>query len=406
MGLLQWFKKRDKVKLSSSYTGRVSVESASQFIPKSLETRYKFINPRYPREWLYVIEKAVMANPNLSQMFELIVDLANTGHKVEVVGNKSAQAEIEELAERLNADSLVNQLLAQIALYGAVSVEIVVNSKFNGVEKIVRVPPTTVYFVYNEEKDLYEPYQQVGTLDPIKLNPETYIYEPLLTLDGSPYGMPPFLSALSSVEVQEDILSQLKGLAKKLGLVGFLDVEFPLLNRAPNETEVEYQKRLSEYLDNVASTISENIAKGVFLHFEGTKAQFKEVGSSATGVRELIDLNEQWIISGAKGQPSLLGRTTGSTETWATVAYEQFMRMLQNYQRLIRRVVERVYKLHLTLKGYKFDDVNFDFNPLPSLKPDLVSEMFAKKAQAVVSLLQAGIINIEQAKKIMEVKDE
>lgn len=148
------------------------------------------------------------------------------------------------------------------------------------------------------------------------------------------------------------------------------------------------------------------LLKVCFLHFEGTKAQFKEVGSSATGVRELIELNEQWIISGAKGQPSLLGRTTGSTETWATVAYEQFMRMLQNYQRLIRRVVERVYKLHLTLKGYKFDDVNFDFNPLPSLKPDLVSEMFAKKVQAVVSLLQAGIINIEQAKKIMEVKDE
>lgn len=407
MGFWEWLKAKTKkhIRLSDIPVGRVSVEPVSQFIPKSLEVRYRFVNPRYPREWLYVIEKAVMANPNLSQMFELIIDLANTGHKVEVVNNEEAQQEIEELAEKLNADGLVNQLLAQIALYGAISVEIVVSKKLDGIEKIIRVPPTTIYFAYNEETDAFEPYQQVGTLDPIKLNPETYIYEPLLTMDGSPYGIPPFLAALSSIEVQEEILSQLKGLAKKLGLVGFLDVEFPLLQRAPNETEVEYQKRLMEYLDNIAVNIAENMTKGIFLHFEGTKAQFKEVGGIVSGARDIIEMNEQWIISGAKGQPSLLGRTTGSTETWATVAYEQFVRMLQNYQRLVRRVMERIYKLHLTLKGYDFEDVNFVFNPLPSLKPDLQSEIFAKKAQAVVSLIQAGVIDIEQAKKLMGVEE-
>ncbi|WP_028844719.1 hypothetical protein [Thermodesulfovibrio thiophilus] len=404
MALWQWFKKKN-VQLSAVSAGRVSIEPVSQFLPKSLEIKYRFVNSRYPREWLYVIEKSVIANPNLSQMFELIIDLANTGHNVEVISNsEEAKKEIDIFAEKLNADSLVNQLLAQIALYGAISIEIVVNERLDGINKIVRVPATTIYFTYNEETDTFEPYQQVGSLDPIKLNPETYIYEPLLTMDGSPYAMPPFIAALSSVEVQEELLTQLKGIAKKLGLIGFLDVEFPQLQRSPNETEFEYQKRLTEYLNNIAQSISENMAKGVFLHFEGTKAQFKEVGGSMSGARDVIEMNEQWIISGAKGQPSLLGRTTGSTETWATIAYEQFVRMLQNYQRLVRRVMERLYKFHLTLKGYSFEDVNFIFNPLPQLKPDAEIEMFAKKSQAVALLLQSGIIDIEKAKEIMEVE--
>lgn len=404
MALWQWFKKK-KVTLSAVSAGRVSIEPVSQFLPKSLEIKYRFVNSRYPREWLYVIEKSVIANPNLSQMFELIIDLANTGHNVEVISNsEEAKKEIEFFAEKLNADSFVNQLLAQIALYGAISIEIVVNERLDGIEKIVRVPATTIYFTYNEETDAFEPYQQVGALDPIKLNPETYIYEPLLTMDGSPYAMPPFIAALSSVEVQEELLTQLKGIAKKLGLIGFLDVEFPQLQRSPNETEFEYQKRLTEYLNNIAQSISENMTKGVFLHFEGTKAQFKEVGGSMSGARDVIEMNEQWIISGAKGQPSLLGRTTGSTETWATIAYEQFVRMLQNYQRLVRRVMERLYKFHLTLKGYSFEDVNFIFNPLPQLKPDAEIEMFAKKSQAVALLLQSGIIDIEKAKEMMEVE--
>lgn len=403
MGLLQWFKQR-KVQLSQIPTGRVSIEPASQFLPRSLDARYRFINPRYPREWLHVIERAVIANPNLSQMFELIIDLANTGHTVRPVpDNEEIKKEIESFAIRLNIDSFINQLLAQVSLYGAISVEMVVSEKLI-IEKIVRVSPTTIYFVYNEQTDTFEPYQQIGMLQPIKLNPETYIYEPLLTMDGSPYGIPPFIAALSSVEVQEEILAQLKGFGKKLGLVGFLDVEFPLLQRAPNETEAEYQKRLKEYLDSVATSIADNMTRGVFLHFDGTKAQFKEVGGSLSGVREIIELNEQWIISGAKGQPSLLGRTTGSTETWATVAYEQFVRMLQSYQRLIRRVMERIYKLHLTLKGYSFEDINFIFNPLPQLKPGTEVEEFLKKSQAVAQLVQAGVIDAAEAKKIMEMQ--
>ncbi len=136
-----------------------------------------------------------MLNPDLSQMHELIIDLANTGHSIEIVPeNPKIKEELDSLAETLNTDSLVNQLLSQIVLYGAISIEIVVDEKLKGVKEVVRVPPPTVYFLWNEETQSYEPYQWIGTEEPVKLNPWTYLYIPLLTLDSSPYAIPHYLA--------------------------------------------------------------------------------------------------------------------------------------------------------------------------------------------------------------------
>ncbi|GIW22250.1 MAG: hypothetical protein KatS3mg068_1257 [Candidatus Sericytochromatia bacterium] len=95
-----------------------------------------------------------------------------------------------------------------------------------------------------------------------------------------------------------------------------------------------------------------------------TQLTFKELSNSMTGLSELSTMIDKLIISGAKGQPSLLGRTEGSTETWATVSYQQFVKTLQNFQRAVRRALEYCYRLHISLLGYDFEDINVIFNPL------------------------------------------
>jgi hypothetical protein len=268
-----------------------------------------------------------------------------------------------------------------------------------GIKKVVFVPASTVYFVYNEETDEYEPYQWVGTANPIKLNPMTYKYLPLLTLEDSPYAIPPFLASLPIVEVVENMITELKGLAQKIGLIGFLDVKFPPLAKAPNETETEYQERALNWLENIAQQVVENMSKGVFLHYDGTEAAFKEISPNAGGLREIIDLAEKWLIEGAKSQPAVLGFSTGYTETWATVALHVFSAQLENIQRLVRRFLEFVYRLHLMLKGFDIEDVNIIFNPLPDFEPQRKAEARLKEAQRIATLLQAGVIDVETAKK-------
>ncbi len=379
---------------------RQSIEPISAVLPKTKDIRSRLIDPRYPRSVLFDIEKAVFTNPILSQVHNLVTNLANTGHTVEVETDEMKE-EITKLAQRLNTDSLVNALFSQLILYGCISAEVVVSPKLDGIERVHRVHPASVYFAYDEEEDVFKPYQVVADKT-IELNPNTYAYLPLLTVDGSPYAIPPMLASLTLIDVVDSLSTELKNLAGKLGLVGFLDITLPALPRSPAETEVEYQKRAREFLQNIAQDIAENMQKGILLHFEGTQAQFKEISVNAGGIKDVMNTVEKWLIEGAKGQPALLGFSEGLTETWATVSLHIFISQLKNYQRLVERFLEYVYKLHLTLAGYDVEDVNVSFAEPPNFKAKEEEEAKKARVEWVVQLLQAGIIDLQTARKLVE----
>lgn len=386
--------------LKKKDAGRLSVEPVSVLLPQTKDIRSRLVDPRFPRTALYEIERAVFTNPVLSQVHNLVINLANTGHIVET-DREELKEEITRLAETLNMDAFINALFSQIILYGCISAEIVVSDKVDAVQKLVRVHPSTIYFVYDQEKDLWKPYQMVSD-KLVELNPHTYMYIPLLTVEGSPYGIPPMLASLSLLDTTDALITELKSLANKLGLIGFLDITFPQLQRSPSETEAEYQERARKFLQDTAQDIAENISKGVLLHFEGTQVEFKEVSASAGGLKEVLQTIEKWLIEGAKGQPALLGFSEGYTETWATVSLHIFVSQLKNYQRLVERFLEYVYKLHLTLRGYDVSDVNVSFAEPPDFRAKEEEEVIKLRAESIATLLQAGVISAEEARKLLE----
>ena len=377
---------------------RVSIEPVSAFTPKGGSLVARLIDPRYPRELLLKLERAILTNPDLSHAHQIFLDLVNTDAKIWVEPTEDRlKEEVETFLGKIRIDDLKRQLFNQLILYGAISVEIVPDEELTGVEKVVRVPVPTVWFAYNEEEDRWEPYQWIADKR-IKLNPYTYIYKPLLTLDGSPYGIPPFLAALSIIDTQEEVITELKNLAKKLGLLGFVDISIPTPPQLAGETDTEYRKRLREILSQEAERINEQIQKGVIVHYDSTEVEFKDISASDLG-KGIIDQIELWLISGAKLQPSILGRSTGQTETWATVAYTQFVRQLKNMQRLVADFLEYLIGFHLTLRGLEFEKVSVDFEDPPELNPKLNEEAKLVRAQRVISLYEAGLISEEEARK-------
>lgn len=377
---------------------RVSIEPISYYTPKSISPKARIINPRIPQQYLYELEKIILTNPDISHAHQIFLDLVNTplDIHIEPISDK-LETEVENFLAKIQIDDLKRHLFSQLLIYGALSAEAVVSEKLNGIEKIVRVPVTTIYFAYNEERDTFEAYQVVGSKK-IKLNPYTYIYKPLLTLDGSPYGIPPFLAALSIVETQEEILAELKNLAKKIGLLGFVDIKIPTPPRLSGETETEYRKRLQEVLREEAKRVEENIQKGIVIHYDTSEVKYERIETSDLG-KGVIDQIELWILSAVRLQPSLLGRTTGSTETWAVVAYQQFTRQLRNMQQLVGDALEYFISLHLTLGGFEFKKVKVSFEQPPELNPKLNEEAQKLKAERVLSLYQAGLISYEEARR-------
>jgi len=395
MGLLGYLKKLVKGRLPKE---RVSIEPVSYYTPKTQSVRARIIHPRFPSQYLYELERTIFTNPDLSHAHQIFLDLVNTPVEIHIEPfSERAKEEVEEFIHKVNLDSLKRHLFSQLIVYGAVSAEAIVSPGLDGVERIVRVPVPTIAFVYDEEEDTFKPYQIVGS-EEIELNPITYVYKPLLTLDGSPYGIPPFLSALSIVDTQEEVLQELKNLAKKMGLLGFIDISLPTPPNADGETDTEYRERLYNKLLEEAQRVQEQIQKGLIIHYDSSQVKYEKIETSDLG-KGIIDQIELWLLSAVKLQPSLLGRTTGSTETWAVVAYAQFVRQLKNMQQLVEDVLEYFIGLHLTLRNVTFDHLEVEFEEPPDLNPKLTEEAQKTRADRVIALYQAGLLSLEEARK-------
>ncbi|MEO8649817.1 MAG: hypothetical protein ABI539_11685, partial [Acidobacteriota bacterium] len=171
--------------------------------------------------WLY--------NPDFSQYIANVVNLGNPGHEVSV--EAASDATVEKAVTRLNeaasriyrhgvgVDGLLNQYLTSVAWSGAVSSEDVVDLTAGRVEKVVLVPVEQIRFLYDQETDTYNAYQRASVLRRtdrtafglIKLNPETYKYYALSTVENSPYAKPPGTAAVEAIlEGQKPLMENIR----------------------------------------------------------------------------------------------------------------------------------------------------------------------------------------------------
>ena len=166
--------------------------------------------------------------------------------------------------------SLVNDLLVQLAITGALSAEKVIREDLGGVKQVVLVSPKNIKFLYNIEEDRYVPYQVVNKLysnailssNLKELNEETYKYMALRRVNSKPYAVPPFLSALENMIIERDMLCNFRNIVKKLGVFGFLNVLITPPKRLPNETDDEFFKRSEKYLTQIQPQIDKGLGNG------------------------------------------------------------------------------------------------------------------------------------------------
>lgn len=361
------------------------------------------LDPAVPFENIHIIEKLVISVPDMSQAVRRSIQLGNTGHSVEFEGLsdkdiKNAMEELDSFTARAfspggGTDALVNALLRQILITGAVSVEAVPSVALDGIDQIVLVPVKTIRF--KRRDDRYIPYQAAFPED-VELNEFQYTYIPLIQGEDNPYGIPPLFSALDAVYLQLEGMENVKGIYKKHGLLGFL---FAKKKIPPNEgkSEREYESYLRDHLKKFADSFRQNFSSGAAVGYDDTTVEYHSLTSDSRGAIDIFNLVEQQVASGIDIDPALLGRTYSTTETYAGVVYHAFLSGLGNSRRLVKRVLERIYWLHLVLKGYPVKRVRVTFNPDRSLKPQEEAQAAEIKVRTVISKMQAGLIDADTA---------
>jgi hypothetical protein len=377
------FRRIDGIELPDM--GRSSVESIpGQFIPGGIGS----VIPPFSFEVLHKLRKLWMENPDFSQHVKNIKSLGNTGHSITVdAANPSiaeaALARINESAARIysngaGVDGLINQYFDQISVFGAISSEDVVDIAPQRIDQVVLVPVEQIRFRYLNGRfvphqlplNLYgieHAFQLKSYLGLIELNPQTYKYYPLQTIQNSPYALPPALAALGILEgPQADVLEGLAYIVNKFGIAGLVSVNLKPPTRKPAETEQEYIKRAEDYLAKVRKALEGNFNKGLLVTYNDQKVDHSNITSNARGASEIIQFVEELAFSGMGSMPFMHGRNYTTTETFANVIFNVIVAQAENFQRLAKRRMESTDRLDLLLAGIQIDSLSMIFNQVES----------------------------------------
>lgn len=392
--------------------GRVSIyEGARNFLPNlnaPVPTNFNF-------KALQFLQNLSIYNPHISMAVENVVALGNTDYKIDF--GEIGEGQSTALRKLLNKDvpnwyefsdgedSMDNDILTQLAITGTISAESVIKKDLRGIQNIVRVDPYYIRFAYDPEKAVHIPLQEIGGLmnginmtntkypGYIELNPYTYFYIAMRRQGEMPYAIPPFMAAIESILIENDMIKNLQNMMRRLGMMGFLSV---LVNAPPQrqgENESTYNGRLNSYLEKLRPTVEKGFHRGVVLGFKDTHEFKVHSPMNPAAAENTLKMVKSLIYAGVKQDPNMHGENYSVTETFGRVIMEKMTQQVSNYQRVLGTFKSKIFKLHLWLNGKFVDEVNvkYDRSSVHDEKRD--QEVLTQKITNTGLLYQAGIID-------------
>ena len=397
--------------------GRVSEPDEPAFgnVLQNLGEKYRVINHDFLVEIIDVIRRLVKYNPDISQALNNVVTLGNTGHKI-FFDRKVSPEQVERMRNHLinrskswapgvaGMDGLVNKMIAQIMIAGALSNEWVPEDDLSGLKACILIKPETIRFVLDKSKSRYMPYQKVNSLlgdstDLIKLNEATYKYFALNGDTEIPYGYPPYMSVLERIKTQNRMHANIDYVSDIIGLVGFLELLLDKPQPMEGESDEAYVRRLDNLLLTAKARLKEGFRDGTAVGYkEDHEFKFNSAGTKdLSALLELYKSNEQHIFSGLKSDPTLAGRDYNTSETQITVIFMKMLSELKNLHNILKHNLEFGYSLELRLAGFQFEYLTVKFNR-STIQDDLKYQQAEEiKIRNVIWKYVLGVIDLEQA---------
>lgn len=405
--------KEEAPNLSAVKGGRQSV--ADHTTLGSLLAELSTIDPDFNVNILQGLETLAKFHSDFSYAVDNIKQLGNTNWQVYFDDSVPDDLQNEMLlriktkakdwyAYSGGLNSMIGDLFAQVAIYGALSAENAILEDLSGVKKTILVNPSYIRFKYDKDKDEYKPYQLLRNtvgLDVkdnlLELNTTTYKYIALGRFSEKPYGIPPFLSALENVAIGRDMSDNLKYVIKKLGTLGFLEVLVNGPKPFPNEQPDDYYKRTNDYLNRLIPEIEQGFAKGFVAGFKDVhEFNMHNLTSNVQGAKDLAEMNDVKMMAGLKQDPLMFGRNFSTTETLGRVILAKMTTQVASYQKIVASYLESVFLTDLQLAGYNITTLDVVFEA-PMVGDKLREEQTTQaKLSNLDTLLSKGIIDIYQ----------
>ena len=394
--------------------GRVSVPNDHKFLTKTvLQGLTNLVTPSYRQDLIPIIRDLYKINPDMSIALQDTFKLANTGHIIKFPNNSDKEASrmrehLETVSKKWSRytagiDGLVNRMIAQAMVGGAISIEGVPNKELTGISTVLFVNPEDIRFE-READGVYQPYQinkyRGGNGKPqyIKLNPITYTYVGTYNDTDEPYGIPPFLAALDSIKTQHDMRINFKEIMEIMGMVGFLEAKMEKPARKANESDMAYLARLKKTLKDLKVNLRDGMKDGIVTgYIDDHEFKLNSTSASLQNLDVPWKMNQQSVANGLGVSSSLIGVQQNQTEGGAGIALSKLISQLKNIQSMVKFVLEFLYNLELTLAGMPNKGVVVEFGTSTISDEIKVQQAQEYKIKNIIAKYNQGIISQEQA---------
>lgn len=393
--------------ISSISPGRVSVPDDSSFI-QLLQGQVSVVTPSFRTDVIQLIRNLYKINPDMSIALQDMFKLANTGHEVTFPNNSDKEA--DSMRDHLSTatkrwsmytagiDGLVNKMIVQLMVGGAISVEGVPNNDLDGLSTVLFIKPDDI--VFKRDRDgVYAPYQKNyywgdNKKDQyIKLNADTYVYAGMYNDTDEPYGIPPFMASLDSLKSQQDMKVNFKQIMETVGMVGFLEAKMQKPDQRASESDGAYRARLNRTLKELKINLREGMKDGVVTgyiddHEFTMNSTTKELGNLNTP----WDMNQQSVANGLGINGAIIG-TGNSTEASTGVNLSKMISQLKNLQSIVGYVLTFLYSLELRLAGFDNKGITITWGTTTVTDDVKIQQARQYKIQNLDLLYKAGIIS-------------
>lgn len=366
-------------KITSLPPGRVSTPVTGDSSILTAMGNIEIIKPSVSFKAIPVIRTLYKINEDIGSVLNDLVQLTNTGHvikfdqTVDPTLADDMRRHLELKGQRwgyglAGINGLINKFITQIWVGGALSIEAYPDNRLTEISNVAIINPETIRFKRGRGGE-YIPLQKTKHLHGYKneykeLNPKTYLYLSLIGDEDTPYGVPPFLTALSSIRTQKDMKENINHILNQLGLLGYLEVRVEKPYQEANEHVGKYRDRLSDLLRKTKQNIIQGFKEGVVTGFKDDhEFEFHSTTKNLNGVRDIFDLNEVQIANGLKTHPSFLNVESKGGEGVMSIVFTKMLSQLKNVQTILIYALTHIYTLELTLAGYDFKGLEVEFRP-------------------------------------------
>lgn len=396
--------------VSAISPGRVSEPQDEASLLLSLQGLTKIVKPSFRVEVIKLIRDLYKVNPDMGIALQDMFKLTNTGHNISFPNNTDDEADrmrdhIRRASKRWSMytagiNGLVNKMIVQCLVSGAISVEAVPNNKLDGLSTVLFINPDDIVFE-RENDGTYQPYQVNHNLNKIKknlikLNTNTYVYAGLYNDTDEPYGIPPFMAALDPLKGQQDMKINFKHMMEMVGMVGFLEAKMAKPEQKSSESVESYSRRLNSELIRLKKNLINGMKDGVVTgyiddHEFKLNSTTKELGN----IDKPWQMNQQSVANGLGINGALIG-IGNSTESSTGIYLSKMISQLKNIQMVVSYVLEFVYSLELQLAGFNNKGITITWNTSTIADDVKVQQAKQYKIQNLDLLYKAGIITQSQ----------